>query len=268
MITAIDIGGTKTLLAQFSEEGVLRPPVRFLTPQDPEEFLRELDSHMAKVSNTSSIVVGVAGRASGGAISGGFNLRQWEGFPLVKRLQEAYKCPVGIENDGNLAALSEINSLSPKPQVGLYLTLSTGIGSGLIVNGELAPLLSRHSYGHMVFNRQGNWVTWESFSSGKNMANALGKLVSEITDPKEWEWVAEQVCPGLLAIIHPVAPQVIVFGGSVGGLLESYRTPLEQMLKERLSDPSLMPELKVAQHPNEAVLYGCYYYAKHHLSHS
>jgi predicted NBD/HSP70 family sugar kinase len=268
MITAIDIGGTKTLLAQFSEDGALQQPVRFLTPQEPEDFLKELDRHMAKLSNVTSIVVGVAGRASEGVIGGGFNLPQWEGFELVKRLQAAYKCPVGIENDGNLAALSEINALNPTPTVGLYLTLSTGIGSGLVVNGELAPLLSRHSYGHIVLNHDGKWATWESFASGKNMARSLGKLVGDITEPQEWEWVAEQVCAGLLAIIHPVAPDVIIFGGSVGGLLESYREPLERMLAERLSAPSLIPQLRTAQHPNEAVLYGCYHYAIHQLSRS
>lgn len=266
MITAIDIGGTKTLLAQFSEDGTLHKPVRFLTPQDPEEFLLVLDRHLREFGEVSTIVVGVAGRATRGVISGGFNLVQWEGFELVKRLEEAYKCPVGIENDGNLAALSEINAINPVPKVGLYLTLSTGIGSGLVVNGELAPLLSRHSYGHIVLNRNNSWVTWESFASGKNMAKALDKLVGEITDPSEWEWIAEQVCAGLLAIIHPVAPDVIVFGGSVGGLLDNYRAPLERILKERLSDPSLMPDLKVAKHPNEAVLYGCYHYAVNQLA--
>lgn len=266
MITAIDIGGTKTLIAQFGDDGAMGQPIRFLTPQDPEAFLQELDQHLRGLGDVSSIVVGVAGRASGGVISGGLNLVQWEGFELVKRLQEAYKCPVGIENDGNLAALSEINALSPVPKVGLYLTISTGIGSGLVVNGELAPLLSRHSYGHMVFNHEDKWQTWEAFASGKAMATRLGHLASEIKDPADWEWIAEQIAVGLLGIIHPVAPEVIVFGGSVGGFIEQYRAPLEKLLKERLSAPSLLPELRAAAHPNEAVLYGCYHYATHQLA--
>lgn len=266
MITAIDIGGTKTLVAQFGDDGEPINPVRFPTPQDPEAFLEELSVHLGQFKSLSSIVIGVAGRAVGGVISGGFNLRQWEGFPLVKRLEEAYKCPVGIENDGNLAALAEINSLSPVPQVGLYLTISTGIGSGLVVNGELAPHLTEHSYGHIVLNHDGEWRSWESFSSGRVMAEKLGKMISDIEDPQELAWVAEQIGAGLCAIIHPAAPNVIVLGGSVGGLLEKYRAPLEQLLRQRLSDPSLMPALKTAQHPNEAVLYGCYYYATHQLA--
>jgi len=265
MITAIDIGGTKTLIAQFGDDGAMQQPVRFLTPQDPEEFLKELHAHLSQL-NITSIVVGIAGRAFGGVISGTFNLPQWEGFELVKRLQEAYKCPVGIENDGNLAALAEINVLSPVPKVGIYLTVSTGIGSGLVVDGALAPQLSRHTYGHMVFNYEGSWRSWESFASGKAMAKHLGKLASEITDPADWQWIAEQIAVGLLAIIHPVNPGVIVFGGSVGGFLEHYRAPLEQLLQERLSEPDLMPELRTAAHPNEAVIYGCYHYATHQLN--
>lgn len=268
MITAIDIGGTKTLVAQFGDDGKPIDPVRFLTPQNPEAFLEELATHLRKFEDLTCIVVGVAGRATGGVISGGFNLRQWEGFPLVKRLEEAYKCPVRIENDGNLAALAEINSLSPVPTVGLYLTISTGIGSGLVVNGELAPHLTNHSYGHIVLNHDGAWRDWESFGSGKAIAQKLGKMVGEITDPKELTWVAEQIGAGLCAIIHPVAPDVIVLGGSVGGLLEHYREPLERLLKERLADSTHIPDLKVAQHPNEAVLYGCHYYATRQLARS
>lgn len=266
MITAIDIGGTKTLVTQFGDDGKPLKPVRFLTPQDPEVFLEELSAHLNQFEQPTNIVVGVAGRATGGVISGGHNLPEWDGFQLVKRLEEAFKCPVAIENDGNLAALAEINSLAPVPQVGLYLTISTGIGSGLVVNGELATHLTDHTYGHIVLNHEGEWRSWESFSSGKVMSEKLGKMVSEIDDPQEFTWVAEQIAAGLCAIIHPIAPDVIVLGGSVGGLLESYREPLERLLKERLSDPSLMPELKAAQHPNEAVLYGCFYYATHQLA--
>lgn len=266
MITAIDIGGTKTLIAQFGDDSIMSQPVRFLTPQDPEEFLRELHAHLDKLNSVTSIVVGVAGRAPGGVISGGFNLVQWEGFELVKRLQEAYKCPVDIENDGNLAGLSEINALSPVPQVGLYLTISTGIGSGLVVEGDLAHEMSRHTFGRMVFNYEGEWRTWQSFASGKAIAAKLSKLASDITDPKEWEWIAEQIAVGLSALIHPVNPDVIVFGGSVGAYLENYREPLEKMVKERLSNPDLMPQLVTAKHPNEAVLYGCYHYATHQFT--
>lgn len=266
MITAIDIGGTKTLVAQFSDDGTLHTPVRFLTPQDPEAFLTELAVHMGALQNITSIVVGIAGRSPEGVIGGGFNLPQWEGFPLVKRLQEAYKCPVGIENDGNLAGLSEVNALAPVPKVGLYLTISTGIGSGLIADGELAHNLSRHTFGRMVFLYNGEWRTWQSFSSGKAIATHLGKFASEITDPAEWEWIAEQVSVGLGAIIHPINPDVIVFGGSVGAYLENYREPLEKRLRERLSNPDLIPQLVAAQHPNEAVLYGCYHYATHQLA--
>src|SRR5687768_9417570 len=64
MITAIDIGGTKTLIAQFGDDGTMGQPIRFLTPQDPEAFLQELDQHLSGLGDVSSIVVGVAGRAS------------------------------------------------------------------------------------------------------------------------------------------------------------------------------------------------------------
>lgn len=267
MITAIDIGGTKTLIAQFSKDGIPINLVRFPTPQDPETFVTEVSQHLDQLSDISSIVIGIAGRASEGAIGGCRNLPQWEGFQLVKTLQKAYNYPITIENDGNLAALAEINNISPVPEVGLYLTISTGIGSGLVVDGQLAHRLSRHSYGHMVFDHEGKWQSWENFASGKAMSTRLGKMASEIRDPQDWEWIAEQIAIGLGAIIHPVNPEVIVFGGSVGAYLENFKQPLQKFLKERLSDPKLLPELVVAQHSHEAVLYGCYHYATHQLAH-
>jgi predicted NBD/HSP70 family sugar kinase len=266
MITAVDVGGTKTLVAQFNGDKKMINELRFPTPEDQHDFLNELMGHLRQLPDVTKIVVGVPGRARDGVVTQCINLPLWKNVPLQKTLYDAFKCPVLIENDANLAGLAEVNAIAPLPRVGLYLTVSTGIGSGLVVNGRLAPALSEHSMGHMVFNHDGKWMDWERFASGKAIYRHFGKMAHELTTRQEWEWVAQQIAVGLCAIIHPLRPDVIIFGGGVGGYLKEFKKPLEAILDKRLPDASIRPPFRIAKHPFEAVLYGCYYYAAHHLT--
>jgi predicted NBD/HSP70 family sugar kinase len=266
MITAVDVGGTKTLIAQFNGQKKMINELRFPTPEDQDEFLSELVKHLSSLDDVTSISMGIPGRAKDGVILYCPNLPLWKNVPVEKTLHSAFKCRVLIENDANLAGLAEINALSPLPEVGLYLTVSTGIGSGLVVNGRLASGLSGHSMGHMVFNHAGKWQEWEDFASGRAIVAHFGKLAQDLKTTKEWEWVAEQIAVGLCAILHPLRPDVVVFGGGVGEYLKHFKQPLEDILDKRLPDPSIRPPFHVAKHPYEAVLYGCYYHATHHTT--
>ena len=263
MITAVDIGGTKTLVAQFSSH--LQPvnEVRFPTPQQPADFLRELQTHLAKLSEVSTLSVAVPGIiAPDGTVLRCANL-PWRNVPLRAMLQATYQCPVFIENDANLAGLAEMNTLNPIPHLGIYLTVSTGIGSGVIIDGRLPAALSQAEAGHMVLQFNGEWRQWEDFASGKALSHDIGKLAKDFTTPEEWQTVAERLTIGLSALIPAFQPDVIVFGGGVGDYLPHFHSLLIEQLTRRISPYIQLPHIVPAQHPTEAVLYGCYYYATH-----
>lgn len=263
MITAVDIGGTKTLVAQFTANGELVNRVRFPTPHEFDDFMLALQQQLDSLKDITAISVGVPGiiGAQGQILYCG-NL-PWRDAPLKKLLSDHYKCPVFLENDANLGALYEINSISPKPKNGLYITVSTGIGSGFVASGKLVPGMRQTEAGHMLLFDGKNWHNWEDSASGKALKKHFGKLAHDLTEPEEWLWLATQLSAGLCALIPMLQPQVIVFGGGVGKYFDSFSLQLTKLLKNRLPDWIAFPELRPAIKPEDAVIYGCYYHATH-----
>lgn len=262
MITAIDVGATKTLIAQFGESMKPINEVRFETNHNAATFLKDLSAHLKHFKGSTGISIGVPGLVENGVILRCGNL-PWTNLPIADLLGQYCTCPIYVENDANLAALAEINALNPIPKLGIYLTVSTGIGNGVIINGKLLPELSKSEVGHMVFNFKDSWKEWEDIGAGKVATKHFGKLARELTTPEQWQWVADRLAVGLCALIPAFQPEVIVFGGGVGHYLDSFKPFLQEQLRRRINTYVDIPHMLTAKHPEEAVLYGCYYYATH-----
>lgn len=269
MIIGVDIGGTKTLVATFRGHSIVRED-RFATSKDSAVFLGDLipllESHIGQQTPRaiSLAAPGIIDHHRGNIVRCG-NL-PWQNVPIRHILRERFDCSILLENDANLAGLSEAHALEPVPQLCLYLTVSTGIGTGIVVNGKLIPALSGSEAGHMALKREHGFTIWEDFASGKSLVERTGVVASKQRDPAVWQDIAERVGSGLLALIPTLHPSVIVVGGSVGGYLDMrWRQPLETMLQKHMSPYITIPPIVEAQHPAEAVLYGCKCYADQHL---
>lgn len=262
MITAIDVGATKTLVAQFSSDQHPVHEIRFATPTNQEEFLRLLLENMQNLNDISIISAGVPGIVSeSGVILGCSNL-PWKNFDLKSALIQHFNVPVLIENDADMAALAEVNALPQIPDLGMYLTISTGIGGGVIVDGKLLKAFRRVEPGRILLEQDGQFLTWEQFASGKAFKEHFGKLAKDLTDQKDWQFIAEKLCVGLCAVIPIMQPRVIIFGGSVGQHFDKFEHLLTEKLHKKFPDYISVPKLLKAKHPTEAVLYGCFHFAK------
>ena len=62
---------------------------------------------------------------------------EWRRVPLKKILTERWQCPVSLDIDTNVAVLAEYSADAMRPTRLLYITLSTGIGQGLSLDGEI-----------------------------------------------------------------------------------------------------------------------------------
>lgn len=261
MYVTIDIGGTKTLVARMDTNGSIKESLKFPTPKDYNEFKRLLAEHVDEITTDSIDVVCVAApgkinRETGVVIA--FGNLPWENVPLRDDVGQITKATVLIENDAELAALSEARLLSPPRHKVTYLTVSTGIGGGTVINNVLNPDLIDAEVGHMLFEREGKLVTWESFASGKAIVKRFGKLASEIDDPAIWKVVARDLAMGIIDIAANIQPDVIIIGGGVGTHFHKYGHLLRAELK-KYEDPLVrIPEVIQAKHPEEAVIHGCY----------
>ncbi len=269
MLVTVDTGGTKTLVASFSEDGQIVQRVRFPTPKDQNEYLKQLvETIKTDFSDTTITALSVAapGILIDGVIVMCANL-PWTNFGLVKELEDVFSCPVLLANDSKMAGLAEANSLDPIPKLCIYVTISTGIGTALLENGRLVSALDGSEAGHMVLEHDGALKTWESFASGNAIYKTYGKYASEITDKQAWDHIARNIAQGFQVLIPTFMPNAIVIGGSIGTYFEQYADQLGKLIQERL--PAIIeqpPLLLQAKHPEEAVIYGCYYNALHTLS--
>jgi glucokinase len=267
MIVTIDIGGTKTLVAGFNHKGEPVHERRFPTPKNPDTFLSELIElldDLYKPIDIHAISVAIPGFVSNDIVKWCGNL-PWKNVDLVTPLKKLFKAPVFVENDANLAGLAEASVLKPVPKLCLYVTVSTGIGSGVIADGKILTQLSGSEAGHIILEFDGKLRQWESFASGSAIHELYGKYGYEIESKKAWNDIADKISRGFVAIIPLLQPEVIVIGGSIGTHFPRYSGQLEECVDKALPPYLERPKISQAKHPQEAVLYGCYYQAVHRL---
>lgn len=182
---AIDIGATNIRVAIGDESGIYE---RLLEATDRTRGARGVISQIIRMLKTldlkglQSIGVGSIGplRILEGCIVGAPNL-PFKEIPIVKPLEEEFKVPVRLINDCSAAALGEriygagrgVNNL-------VYVTLSTGIGGGAIVDGHLLQGKdgNAHEVGHLTIDPNSELICgcgcrghWEAYCGGMNIPN-------------------------------------------------------------------------------------------------
>lgn len=269
MLVTIDTGGTKTLIASFGKNGKMSASIKLPTPYDQKEYVKLLKKTVRAAyghEEVEAIVLALPGIIKDGVAVWCNNLG-WANFNAAKELHDLLPgVPLLIENDANLAGLAETRALNPVPVSSLYITVSTGIGSGIITNGVIDPGLRLSEAGRTAVEYNGRIQQWETFASGNAIAKVYKKFARDIKSERIWRQIADRVSRGMLAIIPTVQPDVIIIGGSIGTYFNRYGKTLESILIEHLPSHIPCPKIVGAQHPEQAVLYGCYYYGKDYLA--
>jgi len=260
MYLGIDIGGTKTLVAALNDHGVIQESKKFPTPDDYASWRDQLADIVEDLATKQFIAcaVGVPGRVDrkhGVGLDMG-NL-SWHNVAIQKDLQAFLNCPVAIENDANLAGLSEAMLVKQYDRV-LYVTIGTGIGTGFIVHKTIDPAFADSEGGKMMLERNSKIQEWEDFASGEAIVRRYGKQASDITDAATWKQIARDIAVGLIDLLAVVQPEIIIIGGSIGTYYDRYKTYLQDTLGQYDNPLVPIPPIKKASRPEEAVIYGCY----------
>lgn len=262
MYVAVDIGGSKTLIAIFNTDGEIVRTQKFATPQDYPTFLEELGRAYSSLQVKDAVGAGVAvpgrlDRKKGTVIACG-NL-PWRNQPIERDIRGILDIPITIENDAKLAAISEAKLVINEYKRVIYLTVSTGIGLGVVINGKLDPALHDAEAGSMLAKHDNKLEHWESFASGQALHKEYHKLASEIpAGAPEWEAIAKNLAPSIFNLVALVQPDVVIIGGGVGEHLPKFQALLNKELKSLEMDMVQIPPVIQAQRPSEAVIYGCY----------
>lgn len=266
MYVGVDIGGTKTFAAVLDENGVITEQIRIPTSKDYEEFLSNLSQAVSKLkckkfsSGGSGIPATKIDRKNGIALA--FGNLPWKNVPIQTDLEKICQCPIAVENDAKLGALSEYMLLKDKYASVLYVTVSTGIGYGLVVDGVIDTSVGDGGGRTIMLDNQGKLEPWEDFASGKAILEHYGKPAKDIEDENIWKAISRDLAKGFIHLIAVMQPEVIVIGGGVGNYFNRFGKFLEEDIKKSEMPLVKLPVLMEAQRPEEAVIYGCYDIAK------
>ena len=270
MIIAVDTGGTKTLVAAFSNNGKIIDSTKFPTPIDQLEYVGHLVETIRNLCNDQAprIISIAMPDITDKSFVPIFSNLPWSDFDVIAALRPFFptSIPIIAANDAKLGGLGEVRSMINHPKRALYITISTGIGTGLVVNGKLSKDMSSAEGGHIILEHDGMFQLWEQYASGKAIYTSYGKFASDITSKHAWNDINKRFLSGFLVLVPLFQPDLIIIGGSIGTHFEKYGVTLEALVHEKLSPTTKRPKFLQASHPEQAVIYGCYYHALDSLS--
>ena len=262
-VLGIDIGGTAIKLGRFDQTGQGLQFLTIATPQ-PATPNAVLDAIVAAIptidpnQQAKSIGIGTPGPAdaTGRIARLAINLPKWVNVPVADRIESQLNIPCTIGNDANCAAFGEQwRGAGRDYQNIVMLTLGTGVGGGIILNGQLfvGHNGAAGELGSISFNpdghpcNSGNRGSLEQQlcissivrRSGKDPA-LLGQL-AKAGDPEAlafWESYGRDLGVGLTTLIYTLNPEAIVIGGGISGSSEFFFKYAMIEMQTRVSTPS------------------------------
>jgi glucokinase len=283
---AVDLGGTHIRIACYGEEGTTpSTQVRVRTQKEGQSVIDRLvdqiHENMPAGEKVAAIGIAVPGPVDqrAGIVYAAPNIPGWVDLPLQHILEDQLNVPVILGNDANLAAYGEWKlGAGQGHQNLLYLTVSTGIGGGVISDGEL--LLGRYGLaaelGHITIDPNGPLCGCgkrghlEAFASGTGIAHyvaaelADGKASSlrSIPNPSAKEISAAAAQGDELAVqaiaragkylglgvanyVHSFNPSIIIFGGGVSQIGDLLFKPMRETLERSVMSPKYLQDLVI-----------------------
>jgi len=260
VVVGLDIGGTKLIAAAADQQGHVLKRERASTPRSLEEGLARLDEMIETVRDGAEI--SAMGAAAGGPLDwrtgvvSPLHQPEWRDIPLKERMEQKYGCNFRVDVDANLAALAEYHHAGKKEGRLLYLTISTGLGGGLVEAGRIYrglngahPEVGHQSVAYRLAEERtvactcGSNGCLEALVSGTGIRRLYRKSPEELTG-EEWEEVAWNLGQGLRNLATIYLPDEIVVGGGVAyGARETLLGPAVEVMRDHLK---IVPHPKVA----------------------
>lgn len=289
-IVAVDIGGTQLRAAAYKQDQ-LKPftQKRVETKADEPDTFGRLIKLLENIwpKNEKVDVIGVSSPGPldphTGIIMSPPNIKEWRDFPITAKLTKHFGVPSFLDNDANLAGLAEWKFGAGRGHRNvLYLTVSTGVGGGVIIEDRLlqgyhglaaelghttvqadGPLCGCGQPGHLESYSSGTGI--ERFVIEQLRAGKESTLRLEAEDEISAESISEAAQKGdALAIeayaiagkylgvgvanfLHSFDPSVVILGGGVTQSGPLLFEPFEKSLKERVIHPRYLEGLVITK---------------------
>lgn len=269
----LDIGGTKTAIGVINQKGELLSKTIIPTDQSvaPNVMMDRINANIQQLISDLNIdkneIKGVGVGAPGpidttlGKIVCPPNLPGWNDFKLVEDLERRVGLEVKLENDASLAGLAEMWIGTAKEEKDfLYMTISTGIGAGIIINGSLVAGATGNAgeVGHMVVDpsygtcKCGQKGCLEWIASGTAIARQGTELLKkDVTTKEVFEMyfnkdlqiiklvndIFDRLGMACVSLINLLDINLIVFGGGVSKVGQPMISSIERYIQNYALNP-------------------------------
>lgn len=277
-VIGVDLGGTAMKLGRYTIDGQCQQEltVPTPTPSTPSnvrvalvEAIRQLDPQ----AEALAIGIGTPGPAdaAGRVARVAINLDGWVEVPLADWLEADLQRPVILANDANCAGLGEVWLGAGRGyRDAILLTLGTGVGGAIILNGELfvgrtgtaaeLGLITLDPAGPPC--NSGNQGSLEQYASIAAVQRRFGCDPKDLGDRAAqgdpaaiaaWQEYGQTLAAGLASLVYVLTPEVIILGGGISGSATFFLPTLTEELHRRVLPTSREGlQIQIAALGNEA----------------
>ena len=276
----IDLGGTNIAAGIVDDSGNIGKKMSVPTPSLDDycvvvKAMAELSKKLVEEAGLSSADIVSVGIGCPGSIDCENNIvlysnnLKMDKAPVGKEFQKYWDIPVFMENDANVAAFGEYIASGEKSKVFVAVTLGTGVGGGVVLDGKLFKGFNGAGaeLGHSVLVFDGNMCTcgnkgcWETYASAtalirqteemmkkhpESLMHTIAKDYGKVNGRVPYdaakqgdeaaievvETYAKYVAAGLLSIVNIFQPDKVVIGGGVSNQGEYLIQPVREYVKK------------------------------------
>ena len=276
---ALEAGGTKMVCAIGDETGKIFEQVSIPT-QTPEMTMPELIGYF-KQRKIDALGIGCFGPVELDRNSPDYGCitstpkKAWRNFNIVRNFAEALQCPIGFDTDVNGSVLGEVTFGQAKGKsCVIYLTIGTGVGGGIYIDGKLLHGMLHPEAGHVMIRKKDtdmyegkcpyHKACLEGLAAGPAIEERWGRKAVELADREEvWDLEADYIAQALTGYILTLSPEMIILGGGVmhqEQIFPMIRTKVTQMLNGYLQTKELADMehyiVPASLHDNQGIMGG------------
>ena len=262
LIGALEAGGTKMVCSIGNPQGGVLQRASFptLTPDVtvPQivDFIGKFDVKALGIGSFGPLDLNPASPTYGSITK--TPKKEWIQYPLMTTLKNALGVPTGIDTDVNAAALAEYTMGAGKGRGSLlYVTVGTGIGGGLVIDGKMVHGLVHPEAGHLLLQRHPKDTyagkcpyhanCLEGLASGPAVEARWGRPAKELADREDvWEMEAFYLAEAVANYVLTYSPQKIVLWGGImhqSQLFSMVRTKVQELLGGYISNEKILKEI-------------------------
>jgi glucokinase len=288
IIIAVDIGGTQLRAAAY-KRGQIQPIAqkRVETKADEPDTYGRLTKLLEDIWPKNEAILGIGVSSPGpldphnGIIMSPPNIKEWRDFPITSKLTKQFGVPAFLDNDANLACLAEWKFGAGRGHHNvLYLTVSTGVGGGVIIEDRLlqgfhglaaelghttvqadGPLCGCGQPGHIESYSSGTAIerfVMEQLMAGrtstlnshqKNSAHTISEAAKngDALSIEAYQIAGKYLGVGVANFLHSFDPSVVIFGGGVSQSGSLLFDAFDASLKERVIHPRYLEGLVITK---------------------